>query len=38
VQLVGRQVTFSGNTAISNTCPTDYPGPEFDATTIRLVA
>ncbi len=38
VQLVGRQVTFSGNTQISNVCAAGYPGPEFDATTIRLVA
>ena len=38
VQLVGRQVSFSGNTTISNVCPSGYPGPEFDATTIRLLA
>lgn len=38
VQMVGRQITFSGNTAINNTCPSGGPERTFDATTIRLVA
>lgn len=38
VQMIARQVQFSGNTNISNVCDVDYPGMEFDATTIRLVA
>jgi hypothetical protein len=38
IQMVGRQVSFSGNTAISNTCPSGGPEHTFDATTIRLVA
>lgn len=37
VQMVARQVTFSGNTSISNTCPSNG-ARAFDATTIRLVA
>jgi hypothetical protein len=37
VQLVARQVTFIGNTHISNVCPTSGASA-FDATTIRLVA
>jgi Flp pilus assembly protein TadG len=37
VQMVARQVTFSGNTAISNVCPPGGP-QAFDATTIGLVA
>jgi hypothetical protein len=38
MQLVGRQVTFSGNTSISNSCPPNGPETTYDATTIRLVA
>jgi Flp pilus assembly protein TadG len=38
IQLVARQATFTGNTAISNTCPDDGITHVFDATTIRLVA
>jgi Flp pilus assembly protein TadG len=38
MQLVGRQVTFSGNTSISNSCPSGGPETTYDATTIRLVA
>ena len=38
VQMVGRRVNFSGNTTITNTCPTDWPGPNFDGQMIRLVA
>jgi hypothetical protein len=38
VQLVGRRVMFSGNTNITNSCPTGYPHPGFDGTSIRLVA
>jgi hypothetical protein len=38
MQLVGRQVTFSGNTSISNSCPAGGPETAYDATTIRLVA
>lgn len=38
VQMVGRRITFSGNTAISNSCPSGGPAQAFDATTIRLVA
>jgi Flp pilus assembly protein TadG len=37
VQVVGRQVSFSGNTSITNVCPSSG-ARAFDATTIRLVA
>lgn len=37
VQVVGRQVAFSGNTSISNVCPVGG-ARAFDATTIKLVA
>ena len=38
VQMVSRRVEFSGNTQITNTCPTGWPGPSFDGQMIRLVA
>jgi len=37
VQLVGWQVAFTGNTTISNTCPSGGPHA-FDGTMVRLVA
>jgi Flp pilus assembly protein TadG len=37
VQIVARQVAFSGNTSISNVCPSSG-ARAFDATTIKLVA
>jgi hypothetical protein len=38
VQMVARRVEFSGNTSITNTCPTGWPPPNFDGQMIRLVA
>jgi len=38
VKLVARRVEFSGNMNISNTCPTDWGGPDFTGKKVRLVA
>ena len=38
VQMVARRVEFSGNTTITNTCPNNWPKPNFDGQMIRLVA
>lgn len=38
VQLVGRRVQFSGNTQITNSCPTGSGASAFDGSSIRLVA
>ncbi len=38
LQLVARRLTFSGNSSVSNTCPTDTKSGAFDATFVRLVA
>ena len=38
VQMVARRVEFSGDTEITNTCPTGWPPPNFDGQMIRLVA
>jgi hypothetical protein len=37
LQLVGRRLTFSGNSRVSNTCPEDGDAGAFDATFVRLV-
>ncbi len=37
VQMVARRVSFSGNTAINNSCPTDSGAGAFDGSMIRLV-
>lgn len=37
MQLVSRRVTFTGNSAISNTCPSTGGGSSFDGQSIRLV-
>jgi Flp pilus assembly protein TadG len=38
LQLVGRRLTFSGNSRVSNTCPEDGDADSFAATFVRLVA
>lgn len=38
VQMVGRRVEFSGNTSITNVCPTGSGAGSFVGRTIRLVA
>ncbi len=38
VQMVGRRVSFSGNTSISNTCPANSGSKPFEGSMIRLVA
>lgn len=38
VQMVSRRVEFSGNTQITNTCPVNWPKPNFEGQLIRLVA
>jgi Flp pilus assembly protein TadG len=38
LQLVGRRLTFSGNSHVSNTCPTNTKSGAFPATFVRLVA
>lgn len=38
MQLVGRRLTFSGNSNISNVCPAESGSEAFDATFVRLVA
>ena len=37
VQMVARRVRFSGNTSITNTCPTGGGSKAFDGSSIRLV-
>ncbi|HEX8622375.1 MAG TPA: pilus assembly protein TadG-related protein [Allosphingosinicella sp.] len=38
LQLVGRRLTFSGNSHVANTCPADGKAGDFAATFVRLVA
>ena len=38
VQLVARRLSFTGNAAISNTCPAGSGSQAYDATFVRLVA
>jgi hypothetical protein len=38
LQMVARRLEFSGNSSISNTCPSDGDADAFDATFVRLVA
>jgi hypothetical protein len=38
LQLVGRRLSFSGNSHVSNTCPADGKAGAFEATFVRLVA
>lgn len=37
LQLVGRRLTFSGNSHVANTCPEDGDADSFAATFVRLV-
>ena len=37
-KLVARRVEYSGHMNISNTCPTDWGGPDFTGKKVRLVA
>jgi Flp pilus assembly protein TadG len=38
LQLVARRLAFSGNSSVTNTCPSDTKSGAFDATFVRLVA
>jgi hypothetical protein len=38
LQLVGRRLSFSGNSTVTNTCPADSASKAFDAIFVRLVA
>jgi Flp pilus assembly protein TadG len=38
MQLVARRLTFSGNSKVSNTCPTDGGAKPFDGIQVKLVA
>ena len=38
MQLVARRLTFTGNSSVQNTCPSDGGAQAFDATFVRLVA
>jgi hypothetical protein len=38
LQLVGRRLSFSGNSHVANTCPADGKAGDFEATFVRLVA
>jgi Flp pilus assembly protein TadG len=38
MQLVARRLIFSGNSRVTNTCPTDGGGDDFEAVFVRLVA
>jgi Flp pilus assembly protein TadG len=38
LQLVARRLSFSGNSSVTNTCPSDTKSGAFDATFVRLVA
>jgi Flp pilus assembly protein TadG len=38
LQIVARRLEFTGNSKVSNTCPTDGAAKAFDASFVRLVA
>jgi hypothetical protein len=38
LQLVARRLAFSGNSRVSNQCPTDGKAKAFDAIFVRLVS
>jgi Flp pilus assembly protein TadG len=37
IQMVARRLIFSGNSSVTNTCPTDGTGSAFDAIFVKLV-